>query len=88
MENASAAFLDALRKFMTAIGVAVGTATIDPNWLACAKRLQYNGYGRCTATAKAILTLSRQGMPIRQIICTTGHNRKHVRRVLRWRSDD
>ncbi|MGE7157376.1 ISL3-like element ISMex26 family transposase [Methylorubrum rhodesianum] len=88
MENASAAFLNAVRKSMTAIRVAVGAATIDPNRLTCAERLQYEGYRRRTATAKAILTLSRQGMPIRQIVCTTGHSRRLVRHVLRGLTDD
>ncbi|OHV14759.1 hypothetical protein BK022_24050 [Methylorubrum extorquens] len=66
MENASATFLDAVRKSMTAIRVAVGAATIDPNRLTCAERLQYEGYSLREATAKATLKLSRQGMPIRQ----------------------
>lgn len=72
MENASATFLDAVRKSMAAIRVAVGAATIDPDRLTCAERLQYEGYRRRMATAEAILTLSRQGLPIRQIVRTTG----------------
>ncbi len=66
----------------------MGAATIDPNRLTCAERLQYEGYRRRTATAKAILTLSRQGMPIRQIVCTTGHSRRLVRHVLRGLTGD
>ncbi|KQO85741.1 hypothetical protein ASF36_25170 [Methylobacterium sp. Leaf90] len=68
---------------MTAIRVAVGAATIDPNRLTCAERLQYEGYRRRTAAAEAILTLSRQDVPIRQIVRTTSHSRKLVRNVLR-----
>ena len=88
MENASAAFLDAVRKSMAAIRVAVGAATIDPDRLTCAERLQYEGYRRRMATTEAILTLSRQGLPIRQIVRTTGHSRKLVRDVLRGLTGD
>jgi transposase len=88
MENASAAFLDAVCKSMAAIRIAVGIPTIDPGRLTCAERLQYEGYRRRAATAEAILTLSRQGMPIRQIVRTTGHSRKLVRNVLRALTGD
>jgi len=88
MENASAALLDAVRKSMAAIRVAVGAATIDPDRLTCAERLKYEGCRRRTATAEAILTLSRQGLPIRQIVRTTGHSRKLVRNVLRGLTGD
>ncbi|MGH1574301.1 ISL3 family transposase [Methylobacterium sp. P31] len=88
MENASAAFLDAVRKSMAAIRIAVGAATIDPDRLTCSERLQYEGYRRRAATAEAILPLSRQGMPIRQIVRMTGHSRKLVRNVLRGLTGD
>lgn len=88
MENASAAFLDAVRKSMNAIRIAVGAATIDTDRLTCAERLQYEGYSQRTATAEAILALSRQGMPIRQIVRMTGHSRKLVRNVLRGLTGD
>ena len=88
MENASAAFLDAVHKSMSAIRIAVGAATIDPDRLTCAERLQYEGYRRRTATAEAILALSQQGMPIKQIVRTTGHSRKLVRNVLRGLAGD
>lgn len=88
MENASAAFLDAVRKSMAAIRTAVSTTTIAPGRLTCAKRPQYEGYRRRTATAEAILKLSRQGMPIRQVVRTTGHSCKLVRDVLRGLTGD
>ena len=41
MENASAAFLDAVRKSIPAIGIAMGAPpTIDPGQLTCTERLQ------------------------------------------------
>ncbi|CAM3263759.1 ISL3 family transposase ISMex26 [Methylobacterium mesophilicum] len=88
MENASAAFLDAVRKSMAAIRIAVGAATVDPERLTCAERLQYDGYLRREATGEAILALSRQGMPIKKIARTTGHSRKLVRDVLRGLTGD
>lgn len=81
MENASAAFLDAVRKSMAAIHIAVGAATVDPERLTCPERLRYDGYLRREATGEAILALSRQGMPIKKIARTIRHSRKLVRDV-------
>ena len=46
MENASHAFLDAVRKSMRHVRMAIGTATINPKLLTAAERLQYQGYLR------------------------------------------
>lgn len=73
MKNASAAFLNAVRKSMATIRIAVGATTFDSERLTCAERLQYDGYLRREATGKVILALSRQGMPIKKIAQTTGH---------------
>ena len=43
MENASAAFLDAVRLSMRAVRSALGAVTIDPALLTAAERLQYRG---------------------------------------------
>ena len=43
MENASRAFLDAVRKSMRQIRAAIGAATIDPDLLTAAERIQYEG---------------------------------------------
>ncbi|NEU14257.1 ISL3 family transposase [Methylobacterium sp. BTF04] len=88
MENVSAAFLDAVRKSMSVIRIAVGAGTVDPERLTCAERLQYEGYLRREATGEAILALSRQGMPIKKIARATGHSRKLVRNVLRGLTSD
>ena len=45
-ENASAAFLDAVRKSMRAIRTAIGATMINPDLLTCAEKLQYEGYLR------------------------------------------
>ena len=41
MENASHAFLDAVRKSMRQIRSAIGAATVDPDMLTVAERIQY-----------------------------------------------
>ena len=46
MENASSAFVDAVRKSMGKIRKAIGAATINPDLLTAAERLQYEGYLR------------------------------------------
>ena len=44
MENASRAFLDAVRKSMRQIRSVIGATTIDPELLTAAERIQYEGY--------------------------------------------
>lgn len=46
MENASRAFLDAVRKSMRQIRAAIGAATTNPSLLTAAERIQYEGYLR------------------------------------------
>ena len=88
MENASTAFLDAVRKSMRAIRVAVGATVIDPKLLTSAERLQYEGYLRREDTTAAILALAKDGEPIKRIVKRTGHSRKLVRQVTRGERTD
>jgi hypothetical protein len=46
MENASAAFLDAVRRSMRGIRTAIGATTVNPVLLTFAERLRYQGYLR------------------------------------------
>ena len=62
MENASAAFLDAVRKSMRSIRTAIGATTINPELLTCAEKLQYEGYLRREETNAAIMTLAGEGI--------------------------
>ena len=58
MENASAAFLSAVRKSMRSIRAAIGATTINPELLTCAERLQYEGYLRREETIASVLALA------------------------------
>ena len=83
MENASSAFLSAVRKSMRPIRAAIGATTINPELLTCAERLQYEGYLRREDTIAIILALAKDGTAIKQIVRKTGHSRNRVRQVLR-----
>src|SRR5450631_1674125 len=83
MENASSAFLSAVRKSMRPIRAAIGATTINPELLTCAERLQYEGYLRREETIATILALAKDGAAIKQIVRKTGHSRNRVRQVLR-----
>ncbi len=83
MENASASFLNAVRRSMGAIRTAIGTGPVDPALLTCAERVQYEGYLRREAASAAIRELARDGVPLKQIARRTGHSRKTVRDVVR-----
>jgi transposase len=88
MENASRAFLDAVRKSMRQIRRAVGAMTINPALLTAAERLQYEGYLHREDTNAAILTLANKGVAIKEIVRRTGHSRGLVRRVVRGERSD
>jgi transposase len=83
MENASAAFLNAVRKSMRAIRNAVGTPTITPELLTSAEKLRYESYLRREDTNAAIAKLARDGSSIKQIVRRLGHSRNTVRQTLR-----
>ena len=88
MENASTAFLDAVRKSMRPIRAAIGATVINPTLLTSAERLQYEGYLRREETNAAILALAKDGVAIKQITMRTGHSRKLVRQVIRGERTD
>lgn len=88
MENASAAFLDAVRKSMQAVRTALGATVVDPALLTAAEKLQYEGYLRREDTSAAILALAGDGIPIKEIVRRTGHSRKLVRQAVRGERTD
>jgi len=83
IENASAAFLDAVRRSMSRMRAAIGTATIDPAPLICAERRQHDGPLRRQDANAIIRRLAEAGTPIKEIVRRTGHSRKVVREVVR-----
>jgi len=88
MENASHAFLDAVRKSMRQVRAAISAATINPELLTAAERIQYEGYLRREDTNAAILKQAEMGASIKDVVRLTGHSRGLVRRVLRGQRSD
>ena len=89
MENASHAFLDAVRKSMRQIRVAVGADHHQSQLLTAAERIQYEGYLRREETNAAILRAQvKTGVSIKEIVRLTGHSRGLVRKVLRGQRTD
>ena len=88
MENASAAFLDAVRRSMRPIRQVLGSTIIDPTLLSCAERIQYDGYLRRQESHLTIKHLADAGRSIKEISRQTGCSRKLVRSVLRGEDGD
>jgi len=88
MENASAAFLEAVRRSMRPIRMALGSTVIDPALLTRAERLQHDGYLRRQAAYGVIRALAKNGTPIREIVGRTGRSRKLVREIVRGGGGD
>ena len=84
MENASASFLQAIRRSMRAIREAIGSPkTIDLNLLTKAEGLQFEGYRRRREISDTIRSLAAEGLAIKEIVRRTGYSRKTVRHVVR-----
>ncbi|KQS99274.1 hypothetical protein ASG42_27985 [Rhizobium sp. Leaf391] len=88
MENASRAFLDAVRKSMRQIRTAIGSKAINPDLLTAAERIQYQGYLDREDTNALILDVAKSGVAIKEIVRRTGHSRSLVRRILRGQRSD
>jgi transposase len=88
MENASHAFLEAVRRSMRQIRRSVGAMTINPALLTAAERLQYEGYLHREETNASVLTIAKDGASIKDIVRRTGHSRGLVRRILRGERSD
>jgi transposase len=88
MENASAAFLNAVRRSMHAIRKAIGVGTVDPDSLSAAERRQHSGWVLREAENAAILALAAQGVAIKEIMRQTDKSRGLVRQVVRGARTD
>ena len=83
MENASAAFLSAIRQTMQVIRTEFRSGTVAPETLTCAEQRQYENWQRREAINQDILALAKAGLSIKAIVRKTGHARAIVRQVLR-----
>jgi transposase len=88
IENASSAFLDAVRKSMRQIRAAIGASLINPSLLTFAEKLQYEGYLLREETNATILSLSKQRVAIKEIVRRTGYSRGLIRKILRGQRSD
>ena len=88
MENASAAFLEAVRRSMRTIRQVLGSTIVTPDLLSCAERLQYEGFIRRQENNQVIKELASAGTSIKEITRRTGRSRKLVRSVLRGGDGD
>jgi transposase len=88
MENASAAFLMAVRRRMRELRRAFGQDTLDPSVLTAAERVQFDGWRRRAAEAEAIRALHAEGLGLKEIARRTGRSRKLVRDVVRGGAAD
>ncbi|MCK1479944.1 ISL3 family transposase [Bradyrhizobium sp. 197] len=88
MENASAAFLDAVCRSMNRIRTAIGTTTIAPELLTCAEKLRYQGYLRRQDSHAVVTALASDGVSLKEIVRRTGHSRNLVRQISRGGGTD
>lgn len=88
MENASRAFLDAVRKSMKQVRTVLGATTVNPDLLTAAERIQYEGYLCRDEANAAVHGLAASGATIKEIVRRTGHSRGLVRTVLRGQRSD
>ncbi|MEF2559261.1 ISL3 family transposase [Aurantimonas sp. C2-5-R2] len=88
MENASAAFLDAVKKSMKPIRSAIGATVVDPKLLTSAERLQYEGYLRREETNAIVASLAADGIAVKEIVRRTGRSRGLVRQIVRGEHTD
>ncbi len=87
-ENASAAFLDVVRRHLREIRAALSADAIDPALLTCAERLRWENWRGRHAVNEGVLALRGSGASIMSIVRGTGLGRQTVRRILRGTRDD
>jgi transposase len=88
MENASAAFLEVVRRSLPSIRQALASGEVDPALLTCAERIQHDGFLRRQESNKIVKDLAETGVSIKEITRQTGRSRKLVRSVLRGTDGD
>lgn len=81
LDNASRAFVDAVRRSMRDIRRILGADKVSPDLLTAAERIQYQGFLHRKETNAAIQSLARDGVAIKEIVRCTGVSRQVVRRM-------
>ncbi|MEX1663840.1 ISL3 family transposase, partial [Thioclava sp. 15-R06ZXC-3] len=75
LQNASDAFLAAVRRAMPVIRRTACSAELDPGILTAAERLQFEGFQRRQKTNMLIQQMGAEGVPIKRIVRVTGLSR-------------
>lgn len=88
MEDASAAFLEVVRRSPPSIRQALASGEVDPALLTCAEQIQHDGFLRRKKSNKIVKDLAETGVSIKEITRQTGRSRKLVRSVLRGTDGD
>ncbi len=88
MANASAAFLEAVRRSMKPLREALGVGTVDPELLTSVEHRQLDGAKRRDAENATVLTLAEAGISLKEIRRRTGLSRGTVRRIVRGERED
>ncbi len=88
LENASAAFLDIVRRHMRHLRRAISSGDIDPDTLSKAEKLRWTGWQRRDEMNQKVRALHGDGHSIKAIVKMTGVSRQTVRRILRGSRDD
>ena len=88
MANASAAFLDAVRRAMKPLREALSNDTIDPDLLTSMERRQLDGAKRRDAMRASVMTLRAANVSLKEIGRRTGLSRGTIRRIVRGECND
>jgi len=88
LENASAAFLDIVRRHMRQLRRAISSGDINPDTLSKAEKVQWAGWQRREEMNQRVRALHGEGHGIKAIVKMTGVSRQTVRRILRGSRDD
>ena len=80
LENASAAFLDIIRRHMRHLRRAVTSETIDPKRLSAVEKRQWKGWLKRDEANEKVRALHKSGTALKAIVRATGLSRQTVRR--------
>ena len=88
-ENASAAFLSAVRSELPRLRKALSPETpVDPVTLSKAERIQWEAAMTREAINAQVLALAAQGIPLKAMARTTGLSRQTIRKIVRGQRHD